>query len=137
MDSFLGGVLFGVVAVLTLDMTGAFLSRRLGFPYARLSPISLLLWATAGGLASRGVVSDPAGSIALGCLSGLIVGLIDSTVGWWISWRLGVGRLKPELMTTRRISKVILRVTMLAAGTGAAAALLVAVVSKLIGQSKV
>jgi hypothetical protein len=132
MGSLPSGVLFGVVGVLALDTIGAFLSQRLSFRYTRLSPISFLLWAIAAVIASWSEVSDPAKSIGLGWLSGFIVGLVDSTVGWWISWRLGAGRLGPERATTRTIVKIIFRVTMLAAGTGTAAVLLLNLVAKLI-----
>ncbi|SRR6266567_2129961 len=135
MGSFPSGVLFGIVAVLTLDTIGAYLSQRLRFPYSRLSPISFCFWATSAAIASWSAISDPAKSIGLGWLSGFVVGLVDSTVGWWISWQLGAGRLRPELITTRRIAKIIFRVTMLAAGIGTVAVLLLLMVTKLIGQN--
>src|SRR6266567_2383546 len=95
MGSFPSGVLFGIVAVLTLDTIGAYLSQRLRFPYSRLSPISFCFWATSAAIASWSAISDPAKSMGLGWLSGFVVGLVDSTVGWWISWQLGAGRPYP------------------------------------------
>src|SRR5579885_1804513 len=125
MDRFSSGVLFGIVFALTLDTVGSFLSQRLRFSYSRLSPVSFLIWATAALIASPESLSDPAKSIGLGSLSGFIVGFVDSTVGWWISWTIGAGRLKTESVTTSTIVKIISRVTMLAAGIGAIAVLLV------------
>jgi hypothetical protein len=135
MERFFSGVLFGIVAVLTLDAGGAFLSRRLMFAYSRLAPISFLLWAVAADIASRAAGSDLTESIILGGLAGLIVGLFDSTVGWWISWRMGAGRLKPGLITPRTIAKIVFNVTLLASGIGAATALAVALLGKIIRQS--
>jgi hypothetical protein len=135
MGTFPSGVLFGIVAVLALDAIGASLSQRLRFPYSRLSPISLCLWATSAAIASWGAISDPAKSLGLGWLSGFVVGLVDSTVGWWISWQLGAGRVSPELITTRRIAKIIFRVTMLAAGIGTIAVLLLLTAAKVIAQN--
>jgi hypothetical protein len=114
-------VLSGIVAVLTLDTIGSLLSKRLGFFYGRISPISLLLWTAAGALASRAGTALLA--LFLGVLAGLMVGLVDSTVGWWISWRIGPGRLRPERATPHVIAWTIVRVTIMAAcfgGVGAA-----------------
>jgi hypothetical protein len=124
MDTFQSGVLLGVIAVLTLDTAGSLLSQRLRFRYTKLTPISLLLWATSAAVASRGAAPDLIKSIGLGWMAGLIVGLADSTVGWWISWRLGPGRLRPELVSNRNILRIVFRVTMLAAAVGGVGALL-------------
>ena len=133
MDRFSSGVIFGIVAVLALDTIGSLLSQRLRFSYTRLSPISFLIWAIAAGISTPVLLSDPAKSIGLGWLSGFIVGLVDSTLGWWISWKLGAGRLRPELATTRTMARISFRVTMLAAGTGAIAIVLLLLFSMLIG----
>jgi len=135
MERFFSGVLFGVVAVLILDAGGAFLSRRLMFAYSRLAPISFVLWGITADIASRAAGSDLTESIILGGLAGLIVGLFDSTVGWWISWRIGAGRLKQEMITPRTIARIVFNVTLLASGTGAVTALAVALVGKIIRQS--
>lgn len=132
MSDVLSGIIFGTIAVLTLDTFGSLLSQRLKFPYTRLSPISLLLWATAGAIASRGAASGLVRALGLGWIAGCAVGLLDSTVGWWISWQLGPGRLRPELITGHRIARIIFRVTTLAAGIGALGALLFSFGTKLL-----
>jgi hypothetical protein len=135
MERFLSGVLLGIIAVLILDAGGAFLSRRLMFAYSRLAPISFVLWGVTGDIASRAAGSDLTESIILGGLAGLIVGLFDSTVGWWISWRIGAGRPNPEIITRRAIAKIVFNVTLLACAIGAGTALAVALVGKIIRQS--
>jgi hypothetical protein len=122
------GVLAGVIAVLSLDTVGSFASQRLKFRYTRLAPASFLLWAAAAAIASQAGYPDVIKSIGFGALAGLIVGLVDSTLGWWISWQVGAGRLPPQLVTSDRIVRIIFRVTMMAAGIGAAGALLLRLV---------
>jgi hypothetical protein len=124
MAIFLLGTLGGVIAVVSLDAVGSFASQRLKFRYARLAPISCLLWATAAMIASQAGYPDLIKSISFGGLAGLIVGLVDSTLGWWISWQLGAGRLPPQSITSDKIMRIIFRVTMMAAAVGVAGALL-------------
>ena len=135
MNIFVKGVLFGVVAVLILDTVGSIMSKRYRFPYTKLSSISFLLWATAGAFASQGGTPDLIKSIGLGWIAGLLVGLIDSTLGWWISWQVGPGRLRPESTACTKIARIVFRVTMLAAAVGAFGALIVGSLAKLIGHS--
>ncbi|HEY1679773.1 MAG TPA: hypothetical protein VGG04_18805 [Candidatus Sulfotelmatobacter sp.] len=135
MDKFATGVLFGICAVLILDTGGSVLSQRLKFRYSRLAPISLLLWGTAADMASRGAGNDLAGAIVLGGLAGLIVGFFDSTVGWWISWCIGAGRLERESITNPKIARTILTVTMLATAVGATTVFLVELVGKAIQRT--
>ena len=112
----------GIIAVLSLDTLGSFASQRLKFRYARLAPISSLFWATTGAIASQAGHQDLIKAIGFGGLAGLIVGLVDSTLGWWISWQLGAGRLPPQLISSDKIGRIIFRVTMMAGGVGAAGA---------------
>jgi hypothetical protein len=135
MERFLSGVLFGIAAVLILDTGGAFLSRRLRFAYSRLTPVSFVLWGVTADIASRAAGSDLTKSIILGGLAGLIVGLFDSTVGWWISWRIAASRLKPKMIPARTIARIVFTVTLSASGVGAVTALAVALVGKIIRQS--
>jgi hypothetical protein len=135
MGTFQSGVLLGIVAVLLLDTIGSILSNRLRFRYTKLTPVSLLLWAASAAIASRGAAPDLIKSVGLGWMAGLIVGLADSTAGWWISWRLGPGRLRPELISRRNVLRIIFRVTMLAAALGGAGALVRELANKLIAHS--
>jgi len=124
MAIFLLGIFGGITAVLTLDTVGSLASQRLKFHYSRLAPISFLIWATAAAIASQAGYPDLIKAIGFGGVVGLIVGLVDSTLGWWISWQLGAGRLPPQFVTGNKIRRIIFRVTMMAAGVGVAGALL-------------
>ena len=87
-------ILLCCLAALAFDAAGAFLSRLLDFPYAYLSPISLLIYALAGFLVA------PRGSIWTGLWAGAVVGFVDGTLGWAISWVIGPGdvsALQPTL----------------------------------------
>jgi hypothetical protein len=80
------GTLYGAVAVLALDTIGALASRTLGFEYAMLAPISFLLYAATGayvGLTER---------VSRAVIAGAVVGVIDATLGWAISWVIGPGQ---------------------------------------------
>src|SRR5271166_609873 len=124
MATFPLGVLVGIIAVLSLDTVGSLASQRLKFHYARLAPISYLLWGIAAAIASQSAPNDSLKSICLGGLAGFIVGLVDSTLGWWISWHLGPGRLPPQLVTGGNMVRIIFRVSMMAAAAGVAGSLL-------------
>ena len=77
----------GAGAVLVLDTIGAIGALRLGFRYERLMPVSFALYALAGALVVRA-----GGSPADGAAVGAVLGLVDATLGWAISWWLGPGR---------------------------------------------
>jgi hypothetical protein len=85
-------VLLGCCAVVALDAAGALLASRRGFDYARLAPVSLLLYALFGFLAA-----GAAGQIVYGSFAGAAAAAVDATVGWRVSRALGAGeRHVPE-----------------------------------------
>jgi hypothetical protein len=124
MNFFIQGVIGGIIAVLALDTIGSILSKQMNFRYASLSPISFMLWGLAGAAASRAGPADGVATALVGGLAGLVVGLVDSTLGWWISWQLGAGRLSSERSKTPIIARIILRVSLLAGVLGFSGALL-------------
>ncbi len=73
----------GSAAVLAIDALGSFACRRSGIPYQLLMILSVVVYALVGVLGSR------AGSAFPGAAAAAIVGLIDSTLGWRISWLIG------------------------------------------------
>ena len=80
-------VLFGgVAAVLALDTVASSATRWLGFPYKLAMLASLAIYATVGYFTGR---ADPTASPAL---AAAIVGVVESTAGWAISWAIGPGR---------------------------------------------
>jgi hypothetical protein len=110
MNAFVTGLLSGSLGVIVFDTAGSILSIKLKFWYGKLSPGSFILWTAAAGISSRHS-SDVLHAAALGCATGLIVGLVDSTLGWWISLRIGAAKLGPSQSTKAGIARTIAGVT--------------------------
>lgn len=83
------GVLGGGVVVLAVALLGSVASQQLGFEYALLAPISLVVYAAVG------VYVGMRGRVSQAALAGAAVGLIDASLGWAISYAIGPGR--PEV----------------------------------------
>jgi hypothetical protein len=116
---FFPATLIGAGAVLALDTFGSLASLRFKFTYARLAPISQLLWALTGFLAAYSRASRIGGALAIGAMAGGVVGLTEATLGWSISWRLGPGQVPPERATSSQITRIVILVTLRAAIHGA------------------
>ncbi|HEV8593572.1 MAG TPA: hypothetical protein VGQ55_15815 [Pyrinomonadaceae bacterium] len=101
MKSFLSVVLVGVVFVLLYDSIGALISRSTGFAYGWLAIGSLALYAVFGFLAGR------KSGWAYGLAGGAFLGLIDSTIGWTISWMIGPGKPSTEMNAVMILVTVI------------------------------
>jgi hypothetical protein len=80
------GTLYGAAAVLALAAMGSLASRAVGFDYALLTPVSLLIFAAVG--AYVGATER----VSRAAIVGAVVGVIDATVGWAIAWVIGPGR---------------------------------------------
>ncbi len=106
----------GGAAVLLIASAGALASRRIGFPYPYLTILSFLVYGAAGILGARN------GSIGAAALAGALVGLIDSTVGWRISWLIGPGAPPPDKRSASAIASAIVSVVAMATAVGLAAA---------------
>jgi hypothetical protein len=104
-------VLIGAASVLLFDTVGSLASRRFSFNYASLSPGSYLIRAGAGYFA------EPYGGLEMSGLAGGIVAFVEATLGWYISWIIGPGRVKPE-PTKQTIVYVILVVSLKGVGFG-------------------
>jgi hypothetical protein len=83
------GITYGAVAVLALAALGSAASRLLGFEYALLTPITLLLYVGVGAYVGLGA------PVARATLAGAAVGAIDATLGWLIAYAIGPGRPGP------------------------------------------
>ena len=103
--------LTGAILVLGFDTVGASASRLLGFPYAVLWIGSFIVYLAVTCRAA--VRSGLLAAIAVGAL----LGLVDSTLGWAISWAIGPGR-PTEPMTSAAIGAAILFVVALGAAWG-------------------
>ena len=75
-----------VVLVLAFDAVGSAASRRWGFRYGRLAPVSYLIYFGIGFVAAR--IGDTDASL----LVGATVAAVDASLGWAISWAIGPGR---------------------------------------------
>jgi hypothetical protein len=79
-------ILIGSLSVLVLDTGGSLASRRFGFPYPWLALASWVIYALVGIATIRRT-----GSAGDALLAGVLVGAVDATIGWAISWRIGPG----------------------------------------------
>lgn len=107
------GALYGVVAVLVPDTLGSLASRALGFDYGSLWFVSTLIYAAVGAYVGLGAPLSRAATAAA------VVGLVEATIGWAISWAIGPGRPEPgEPSSAASIALAVVFVTLLAAGVG-------------------
>ncbi|MBC7901689.1 MAG: hypothetical protein H7070_16740 [Saprospiraceae bacterium] len=90
----------GIVAVISVATFGALASSNLAFDYAWLIPISLVIYGVAGFAISKyaGLIYAP--------ILGAIVGLVDSTIGWFIAWKIGPGNPTVEADSVIIISTI-------------------------------
>ena len=102
-------ILVGAAAVLAFDTIGSLASRRFRFPYTKLTLGSFAIYFVVG------VVAATSGSVTSAALTGAIVGLVESTVGWAISWRIGPGRPADSPLTASRIVGTVALVMILGA----------------------
>jgi hypothetical protein len=74
------------LAILVLETIGSLAARHWGFADASLSAISYVLYFCAGVGAGR------LDGVWAGGVAGAVTGLVDATLGWWISWTLGASQ---------------------------------------------
>lgn len=73
-------ILIGIVSVLLIDIIGSLASYLFEFPYTFLWPVSIANYALFGYLSSK-----QNKLIKNGAITGAILGLTDTTIGWKIS----------------------------------------------------
>ena len=76
----------GASVVLCYDTAAALASRRFGFRYSRAQIGSYLLYAAIGYATVRN------GTAVTPYTAGAVIGLVDVTAGWAVSWAIGPGR---------------------------------------------
>ena len=86
--------------------------------------VSFLIYAIAGGLANQHKYFID------GMVTGLYVAAIDSTIGWWVSWVIGPGRL-PDTVPKETRPKAIINAISLTIFTGIIFGLLGAIVKSI------
>ena len=105
MDSTVRLVLIGAAAVLSYDALASVLGKATGIPYKNFTAGSFAIYTTVGILAAKWGINA--------AFAGGATGLIDSTLGWYLSAKIGPGRLSRPL-TTRVVAKIIGLVTLTA-----------------------
>jgi len=108
-------VIVAIVGVIVLDALASVASRTIGLPYSLAGVVTIAIYCATGFYATRYV------NLKVGLLASAIVGFVDSTVGWAISWIIGPGRPEGE---TIAISGLVLTI---------ASVILVATISGLLG----
>jgi hypothetical protein len=109
-------LLVGGAAVVAFDALASLASRRFGFAYTSAAIGSWVIYAVVGFFAAD------SGSIAAAALAGAAMGLVDATLGWYVSRRIGPGRV-PGGLTMSRWMRVAITVMLLASAAGALGAL--------------
>lgn len=104
-------VLIGAASIVLYDAIGALASLSLGFDYGWLVLGSTAIYAMVG------YFSANKKNVVVGSLAGAVMGLVDSTLGWYISWTVGPGKPEIDLDGTMIIATII-TVTLLAAFIG-------------------
>ncbi len=113
-----------VAAVVLFDAVASFASKYLGVPYVAASLGSFLIYGITGYFAGR--LASPAHA----AMAGAIVGLSESTIGWYVSWMIGPGRPTNSVVGQPQIAKAIVQVTFLGAVLAGATATVASTVQR-------
>jgi hypothetical protein len=81
-------IIFGAIAILAVDTVGSVVFADTGFPYIVFRYASFAIFAVVGVAAGR-----VAGRYLDVIAASGIVGLVDATLGMYISWEIGPGRM--------------------------------------------
>ena len=100
----------GIIAVLLYDALASWTSAATGFAYGKLAPGSWLIYAAVGFVAAR------SSGIPAAIVAGALVGLVDASAGWALSWSIGPGRIPGFVLTPARWIQVAVFVSVTAAG---------------------
>ena len=110
-------VVGSVIAILLFDLGASLASRSFGFPYARASIGSFLIYFAIGFATARTAAANP---IRTAATVAMITGVAEASLGWAISWYVGPGRLSSATpMTVERWIRTAVLVAGIAAGIGA------------------
>jgi hypothetical protein len=107
-------VLLGGLAIICFDALAAVASQRFGFAYSKASIGSDIIYACIGFLATEGTAS-----ITRGILAAAMVGVLDATIGWWVSWLIGPGRIPTGPPSALELLAAVAVVAILGATAGA------------------
>lgn len=101
-------VIVGALIVIAFDTIASLASLAFGFPYMYAIVGSMVIYSTVGYLGFRRWGLGRAVGAAL------LIELVDATLGWFISWKIGPGALPEEHMTPAVIIATIVFVLIFA-----------------------
>jgi hypothetical protein len=105
-------IVLASVAVLVFDILASMVSMMLGFSYALASVGAFLIYGATGFYATKYA------NLKMGLFSSAIIGLIDVTLGWAISWTIGPEKSVLQTIDLGGIVLVIVSVTLIATLSG-------------------
>lgn len=105
-------ILAASAILVTLDVVGALARKPLGFPYASLGMVSILIYLGVGLLGAWRA------NFMAGFVSAAVVGFLDSTLGPLLAWLIGPGPVGQTITEPRIFAYGITVVTATAALTG-------------------
>lgn len=107
MKQLISVVLSGALAVILFDTLASFISRKFQISYGLFSIGSFFIYICVGFFGAK------YGDLMRAVIIAGIIGVIDSTIGWYISWIIGPGQTNIEL-TVVNIASIIIFVTITA-----------------------
>ena len=105
-------ILAASAILVMLDVVGALARKPLGFPYASLGMVSILIYLGVGLLGAWRA------NFMAGFVSAAVVGFLDSTLGPLLAWLIGPGPVGQTITEPRIFAYGITVVTATAALTG-------------------
>ena len=104
--------LVGMGAVIVFDAIASLASLRIGFNYEYSAYGSMLLYGAFGYWAGR------VRTIPFAAIVGALMGLVDASLGWAVSWILGPGRWESGTLSITAWALIALQVVVVAAFCG-------------------
>lgn len=111
MNQFMLIVIIGSLVVILFDTLASFASRQYELNYGKFSIVSFSIYSLVGFFAVKSI------SLVQAIAATGIVGLVDSTIGWYISWIIGPGRPQIEMNLKNKFIAIVF-ITMLASLSG-------------------
>lgn len=94
-------IVLGALTVLAFDTVTAVISRGTGLGYTWFAIGSTIICLLFGFLVAR------QSKWFIGGAGGAVLGLVDSTLGWALSWNIGPGRPEPEIGTVEILMVIV------------------------------
>lgn len=104
MKSYSMFLLTAFAVILAFDALASFISQTFQINYGLFSIGSILIYIGIGFFGRK------YGNLSLGIISAAITGLIEATLGWYISWVIGPGRIEGEFDWLIVFSGIIINV---------------------------